>query len=90
MDGVVAASDLIALGAIRALRRAGRSIPGDVSVIGFDDMLFSRLSTPTLSTIRQDTQEAGRLLVAQVLDPGAQPLSKRLPTELIVRESCGG
>ncbi|QAY78750.1 LacI family DNA-binding transcriptional regulator [Sphingosinicella sp. BN140058] len=90
IDGVVAASDLIALGAIRALRRAGRAVPRDVSVIGFDDMLFSRLSTPTLTTIRQDTQEAGRLLVAQVLDPSAQPQSKRLPTELIVRESCGG
>ena len=52
-DGIVAASDLMALGAIRALHRKGLSVPGDVSVVGYDDMLLSRLSTPTLTTIRQ-------------------------------------
>ncbi len=50
-DGIVAAGDLIALGAIRALSRAGRSVPGDVAVVGYDNMLLSRLSTPTLSTV---------------------------------------
>ena len=88
-DGVVAASDLIALGAIRALGRFGRSVPRDVSVVGYDDMLLSRLSTPALTTIRQDTREAGRLLVGSVLDPHSQAGFDRLPTELIVRESCG-
>jgi DNA-binding LacI/PurR family transcriptional regulator len=89
-DGIVASSDLIALGAIRALRRAGLSVPGDVSVVGYDDMLLSRLSTPALSTIRQDTFEAGRLLVSRILDPSPDNLPYVLPTELIVRESCGG
>lgn len=89
-DGIVASSDLIALGAIRALRRAGLSVPRDVSVVGYDDMLLARLSTPTLSTIRQDTQEAGRQLVSRVLDPSADQVSALLPTDLIVRESCGG
>lgn len=88
-DGVVGASDLIALGAIRALGRFGRTVPGDVSVVGYDDMLLSRLSTPALTTIRQDTREAGRLLVRSVLDPYSQAGFDRLPTELIVRESCG-
>ena len=88
-DGVVAASDLIALGAIRALRRVGLSVPGDVSVVGYDDMLLSRLSTPALSTIRQDTFRAGQLLVASILEPGAEETPGYLPTELIVRESCG-
>ena len=88
-DGVVAASDLIALGAIRALGRAGRAVPRDVSVVGYDDMLLSRLSTPALTTIRQDTREAGRLLVGSVLDPNSHAGFDRLPTELIVRESCG-
>jgi DNA-binding LacI/PurR family transcriptional regulator len=88
-DGVVAASDLIALGAIRALGRFGRAVPGDVSVVGYDDMLLSRLSTPALTTVRQDTREAGRLLVGGVLDPLSQGGPDRLPTELIVRESCG-
>jgi DNA-binding LacI/PurR family transcriptional regulator len=89
-DGIVASSDLIALGAIRAVKRAGKSVPGDVSVVGYDDMLLSRLSTPTLSTIRQDTAEAGRLLVSRVLDYSPDHMPVHLPTDLIVRESCGG
>jgi DNA-binding LacI/PurR family transcriptional regulator len=89
-DGIVAASDVIALGAIRALRRAGIEVPKDVSVVGYDDMLLSRLSTPTLSTIRQDTLRAGKLLVSSILDAGNEDLPTYLPTELIVRESCGG
>lgn len=89
-DGIVAASDLIALGAIQALRQGGKSVPQDVSVVGYDDMLLSRLSTPTLSTVRQDTFAAGRLLVSRIMDKDEHQESKRLPTELIVRESCGG
>jgi DNA-binding LacI/PurR family transcriptional regulator len=88
-DGVIAASDLIALGAIRAMRRVGLSVPQDVSVVGYDDMLLSRLSSPALTTIRQDTQEAGRLLVSSILDPESTAAVIQLPTELIVRESCG-
>lgn len=88
-DGIVASSDLIALGAIRALRRAGMSVPKDVSVVGYDDMLLARLSTPALTTIRQDTQEAGRMLVGHVLDPTPDNQPELLPTDLIVRESCG-
>lgn len=89
-DGIVATSDLIALGAMQALRRNGIAVPQDVSVVGYDDMLLSRLSTPTLTTIRQDTFEAGRLLVSRIMDKDDHQESKRLPTELIVRESCGG
>jgi DNA-binding LacI/PurR family transcriptional regulator len=88
-DAIFASSDLIALGAIRALRRAGVRVPEDVSVVGYDDMLLSRLSTPALSTIKQDTQKAGRLLVARVLDANGDHRPERLPTDLIVRESCG-
>lgn len=88
-DAIVAASDLIALGSIRALRRSGISVPGDVSVVGYDDMLLGRLSTPTLSTVRQDTQKAGRILVSKILDPSADNHPEILPTDLIVRESCG-
>lgn len=91
-DGVVAASDLIALGAIRALRRAGLDVPKDVSVIGFDNIRFARYSSPSLSTIHQDTLKAGRLLVSKLLDSGGQKASRseRIPTDLIIRESCGG
>lgn len=91
-DGVVAASDLIALGAIRALRRAGLDVPKDVSVVGFDNVRFARYSSPSLSTISQDTLKAGRLLVSKLLDTGGQKASRseRIPTDLIIRESCGG
>lgn len=91
-DGVVCASDQIALGAVRALIHAGRTVPGDVSVIGFDNVPFSRYSSPALSTIAQDTMKAGRLMVSKLLDHGgdAAGRSERVPTDLIVRESCGG
>jgi DNA-binding LacI/PurR family transcriptional regulator len=91
-DGVVAASDLIAIGAMRALERAGRRVPQDVSVVGFDNVPFARYSRPALSTISQDTHSAGRLLVSKLLDsgPGGMPRSERVPTDLIIRESCGG
>ncbi len=90
-DGVVAASDLIALGAMRALQRAGKRIPQDVSVVGFDNVPFSRYSKPALSTISQDTALAGRLMVSKILDsaPGDVLRSERVPTDLIIRESCG-
>jgi len=88
-DGIFASSDLMALGAMRALRHGGKSVPADVSVVGYDDMLLARLSTPALTTVRQDTYEAGRLLVSSVLDPERATGRGILPTELIVRESCG-
>ena len=91
-DGIVAASDLIALGAIRALLHAGIDVPGQVSVIGYDDVPFARYSRQALTTINQDTARAGRLLVSKLLDTRAtgDMRSERLATELIVRESCGG
>jgi DNA-binding LacI/PurR family transcriptional regulator len=91
-DGIVAASDLIALGAIRSLIHAGRRVPEDVSVVGYDDVPFARYSRPALTTILQDTARAGRLLVSKLLDAaaGGEMRSERIPTELIVRESCGG
>jgi DNA-binding LacI/PurR family transcriptional regulator len=88
-DAIFASSDLIALGAIRALQKAGLKAPEDVSVVGYDDMLLSRLSTPALSTIKQDTSKAGRLLVSRLLDQNGDHGPETLPTDLIVRESCG-
>ncbi len=90
-DGVVAASDQLALGAMRALHLAGRRVPQDVSVVGYDDIPFARFSSPALSTIAQDVGKAGRLLVNKLLTArrGSEIRSERLPTDLIVRESCG-
>ena len=91
-DGIVAASDLIALGAVRSLLHHGKTVPGDVSVIGFDNVPFSRYSRPALSTIAQDTMKAGRLMISKLLDSTGDRAgrSERIPTDLIVRETCGG
>jgi DNA-binding LacI/PurR family transcriptional regulator len=90
-DGVVAASDQLALGAMRALHLAGRRVPEDVSVVGYDDIPFARFSRPALTTVAQDVRKAGRLLVGKLLTArtGSEIRSERLPSELIVRESCG-
>lgn len=91
MDSIVAASDLVALGAIRALARRGMRVPEDVAVVGYDDIEIAEHAHPSLTTIRQDTGKAGRLLVGKLMSmlEGNRPGSERLPTELIVRESCG-
>jgi len=91
-DGVVAASDMIALGAIRAMARAGIKVPDDVSVVGYDDIQFAKYSNPALTTVSQHIDRAGRVLVSKLLNSGdgEDIRSERAPTDLIVRESCGG
>lgn len=90
-DGLVAASDMIALGAIRALIQRGRSVPQDVSVVGYDDVAIARYNHPALTTVRQDVTKGGVLLVAKLMTlvNGGRAVGERLPTELVVRESCG-
>ena len=90
-DGIFAASDLIAIGAMRALSKSGRSVPEDVSVVGYDNIPASRLVTPRLTTIDQDANLAGRMLVSKLIDTkGGRATSDRLETSLSIRESCGG
>ena len=88
-DAVFAASDVIAIGAMRALDEAGLSVPGDVAVVGFDNIPAASMTHPPLSTIMQDTQGAGELLVETLLAhiEGSDPPPTRLPTRLIVRAS---
>lgn len=90
-DGIFGASDLIALGAIRRLMRAGRRVPEDVSVVGYDNVYMSAYSSPALTTISQDMAKAGVLMVSKLLEAsaGGKLESERLPTDLIVRDSCG-
>lgn len=90
-DAVFATSDLLAIGAMRTLQQAGRSVPGDVSVVGYDNIQMARYASPALTTVSQDMVTAGRVMVSKLfsgLDSRDIP-SERLPTDLIIRESCG-
>jgi DNA-binding LacI/PurR family transcriptional regulator len=92
IDAIFAADDVSARGAIAALQRAGRRVPDEMAVAGFDDALLSRYSDPPLTTVRAPIEEAGRVAAEQLLrlihDEPAELLTL-LPTELIIRESCG-
>ncbi|HTI31101.1 MAG TPA: LacI family DNA-binding transcriptional regulator [Sphingomonas sp.] len=86
-DAIFAASDLIALGALRALEDAGLSVPGDVAVIGFDNLPAASLAHPPLTTVAQDYRRAGELLVETLLARiGGRPTeAAMLPPRLVVR-----
>ncbi len=88
---VFAQNDRMAIGAIHALRQAGRRVPEDISVIGFDDMPLASYFDPPLTTMRQDTLEIGReavrLLIRTLENPGQPAEQKRLPADLIIRYS---
>ena len=90
VTAVFVASDMVAFGALRALREAGLRVPADISVVGFDDIPLARHFDPPLTTIRLPANAlgaaAGRALVDRL---AGRPTSERtlLPTELIVRES---
>ena len=90
LDAVFVASDLMALGALDALDRAGRSVPNDVAVVGFDDSPSAISARPALPTVRQPfkrvCEEMVRLLLA-LLD-GQEPAAVILPVELVLRETA--
>jgi DNA-binding LacI/PurR family transcriptional regulator len=90
-DAIVAASDLIAIGALRALQERHIDVPGAVSVVGFDDIPAATLANPPLTTVMQDTRLAGEALVDSLLrSVQGEPVQDRvLPTRLVVRRSCG-
>jgi len=90
LDAVFVASDLMAHGALRTLRLAGRRVPDDVAVVGFDDFEVAQYTEPPLTTIRQPVVELGRLLARQLVRLVAGEdieESVILDTELIIRES---
>jgi DNA-binding LacI/PurR family transcriptional regulator len=91
-DAVLAASDLIAIGAMNCFRKKGFQIPDDISVVGFDDIPAASYSSPSLTTIRQDTKMAAEALVSNLLQmiEGKKVTSPLLPMSLMVRGSCGG
>lgn len=93
IDGVVTASDAIAAGAIDALRAAGRSVPGDVGIVGFDDSSWAIRTTPPLSTVRQDARATGvrmaEILLRQLEGEDLSGYAEVIPTTLVWRDSAG-
>ncbi len=90
LDAVFVGSDLMAAGALTALRAAGRDVPGDVAVAGFDDSPVAVSTHPALTTMRQPLAQVARETVRLLLDlvEGGGPVAPVvLPTELVVRES---
>jgi DNA-binding LacI/PurR family transcriptional regulator len=92
LDGVFVASDPMAFGAMSVLRRAGRAVPDDVAVVGFDDVPQAAFSDPPLTTVRQPVEELGalaaKLLFEQVLSGSAPATDQILPTTVIERASA--
>ena len=93
VTAIVCASDPLALGAVQAARRLGLQVPGDVSVVGFDDSAFMRYTDPPLTTVRQPIEAMGRAavdrLVSQLEGRRDGPGELLFAPELVVRGSTG-
>lgn len=92
-DALFAAGDTIAVGALQAMREAGARCPDDVAIVGFDDIDVATQAVPRLTTMRQPVQQKGETAARVLIDllegrlEGPQHIL--LPTELVIRESCG-
>jgi DNA-binding LacI/PurR family transcriptional regulator len=89
----VCVTDEVALALMDALSDAGVHVPGEVAVTGFDGLVAGRLVTPTLTTVRQPMEAMGAIVVRDLIDrierPDEPTTSRRLPVQLVLRESCG-
>lgn len=92
-DAVVCANDQMAVGVLRAFAARGVRVPEDVAVVGFDDIALGSLYDPTLTTVHQSMRMLGERACARLLDriadPSLSPTVDLLPTELVLRASCG-
>lgn len=92
-DAIVGANDEIAMGVLAAARDAGLHVPGDLALTGWDDIPAARHLPPPLTTVRQPMIDLGRraaeLLRDRITSHRSEPLHELLPTELVIRSSCG-
>jgi LacI family transcriptional regulator len=92
-DALVCANDELALSTMKALQRAGVKVPDDIAIVGWDDVMTSRYVSPSLTTVRQPLYELGRAAATRLHEriTGAPTAPKPLilPTELVLRSSCG-
>jgi LacI family transcriptional regulator len=92
-DAVVCANDQMAIGVLRAFAAGGVRVPEDMAVVGFDDIALGSLYDPSLTTVHQPMRMLGEractLLLDRIADPNRSPAAELLPTELVLRASCG-
>ena len=92
IEGVFAASDAVAAGAIEAIKASGRQVPGDIGVVGFDDSTWARRTVPALSTVHQPAEGLGRAaataVLAQLAGESFSDSGQLLPTPIVWRESA--
>jgi LacI family transcriptional regulator len=92
-DAIVCANDQMAIGMLRALAVGGVRVPEDLAVVGFDDIAVGSLYEPTLTTVYQPMRLLGERactrLLDRIADPDLSPAVELLPTELMLRASCG-
>ena len=93
VTAIVCSNDVVAIGVLRVLRELGISVPGDVSVTGYDDVSWAGIVTPSLTTVRQPYVEAARkaleLLIARIETPTRRARHVTLPVSLVERDSLG-
>ena len=89
IDAALCSSDVMALSAIAAITEAGLYVPGDIAIVGYDDIGLARYSSPSLTTVRQNIRWAGRVLVESLLSilDGQEVADTTLSSELVVRQS---
>jgi len=92
-DALVCANDQMAIGALRALAERGIRVPEDIAVVGFDDIFPASLADPPLTTVHQPIRRLGEVacdrLTERISHPTLRPKQELLPTELVLRSSCG-
>jgi DNA-binding LacI/PurR family transcriptional regulator len=92
-DALVCANDQMAIGALRALAARGIRVPDDIAVVGFDDIFPASLCDPPLTTVHQPIRKLGEVacdrLTERIANPTLRPKQELLPTELVLRSSCG-
>ncbi len=91
-DAIFCASDAMAMGALRALREAGKRVPEDIGLAGFDDIPMASRTDPPLTTVRQPIHRTGAVAAETLIDlieeGESRPRRVILPTELVIRNSC--
>ncbi len=96
VSAVFVANDMMAYGAMKGLREMGKKVPTDIAVVGMDDLDFSSLTQPALTTVRYNVEKMGALAASFVMKQVQSPLIPKtmlndIPVpELVIRESCGG